>query len=69
MLLKRHTMKHTTKQAKGIPSSVKKRMIGLRLDEAEMQLIEKIATAEQRSLAQTARVLLRRGMESSKSAV
>lgn len=57
-------MKHNTKPVNGTARLPKKRMIGLRLDDAEMQLIEKHANAEQRSLAQMARIFLRRGMDS-----
>lgn len=55
-------MKHNTKPVNGTAQASKKRMIGLRLDESEMQLIEQFARQEHRSLAQMARIFLRRGM-------
>lgn len=54
-------MKHTIKQ-KGAHSGAKTRMIGLRLDPDTMQEIERRAAAEERSLADMARIFVRHGM-------
>lgn len=62
-VINRYTMKYTTKQANGAPSTLKNRMIGLRLNAEEMKLVEKRAKLEQRPLAQMARILLRMGIE------
>lgn len=58
-------MKHTTKKHSNTDLKQKKSMIGLRLDDQEMQLIKELAAKEERSLAQMARVFLRRGIAAS----
>lgn len=55
-------MKHNTKATKGAQPGSKTRMIGLRLDPATMQEIERLAIAEERSLADMARICVRHGM-------
>lgn len=56
-------MKHTIKKTNGTALTTKKRMVGLRLEESEVLALEKIAKKEQRSLAQMARIIVRRGIE------
>ncbi len=58
----RHTMKHTTKPAAAARRAPKRRMIGLRLDDATMAEIESLAAAEMRSLADMARICVRAGL-------
>lgn len=43
----------------------KKRLVGLRLDEATYKKLERLAREDVRSLAQMAEILLLRGMDSS----
>jgi len=59
-------MKHTTKPSLRTAKSAKKRMIGLRLDSSFMLEMEALAAAEQRSLADTARICVRIGYEQMK---
>lgn len=62
-------MKHTTKPASRALKTAKSRMIGLRLDDTLMSEIEQLAEAEQRSLADMARICVRKGLVEIKARV
>ncbi|MFC3338163.1 hypothetical protein [Paracandidimonas soli] len=56
-------MKHNTKAVPRASKTAKNRMIGLRLDPEFMREIEQLAEAEERSLADTARICVRIGLK------
>lgn len=56
-------MEHTTKHMKGTIRSSSQPMIGLRLPPEEMNQIRALAAADDRSIAQFARMCLRIGLE------
>ncbi len=60
-------MKHTTKPVPRASKTVKKRMIGLRLDDELMLEIEQLADSELRSLADMARICVRMGLKEIKA--
>ncbi|ROT46094.1 hypothetical protein [Pusillimonas sp. NJUB218] len=62
-------MKHTTKPVPRASKTAKNRMIGLRLDDALMAEIEKLAEVEMRTLADMARICVRRGLADLKNRV
>ncbi|MCB4324322.1 hypothetical protein KOE80_19135 [Alcaligenes sp. 13f] len=56
-------MKHTTKRAARTSPEQKTQMIGLRLPPAEMAQVRELAAADERPLAQFARICFRMGLE------
>ena len=56
-------MKHTTKPSKGTTSSSSQPMIGLRLPPEEMAVVRAMAAADDRPVAQFARMCFRLGLE------
>lgn len=56
-------MKHTTKAAVSPTKTAKYQMIGLRVDDVLMHEIKQLAAAEQRSLADTARICVGIGLK------
>tara|TARA_R110000851_G_scaffold333531_2_gene514930 strand:+ start:9642 stop:9935 length:294 start_codon:yes stop_codon:yes gene_type:complete len=64
-----HTMKHNTKAVSRALKTAKNRMIGLRLDDDFMREIEQLAAAEERSLADTARICVRIGLKERKALI
>lgn len=66
IVIEGHTMKHTIKRDNGAPVRTlrtTKKMIGLRLPDEEMALVERLATEDERSVSQFARICLRLGIE------
>lgn len=55
-------MKHNTQSRTASKRAPKLRMVGLRLDDDLMDQLERLAIAEQRSLAAMARICVRDGM-------
>ncbi len=56
-------MEHTTKPTKSTIPSQTQQMIGLRLPSDEMAQVRKLAAADERTLAQFARICFRLGLE------